>query len=206
MEDLAEKIDNVHFMNKNSFLYINPEDSTDVVRILGATLWSNVPDEHVSFISRALNDYHICTINDNGSKRKLSVADTNKWHKEDVAYLTEEIQKAQENNENVVILTHHAPLTENTSAPHFKGSQGNYAFATDLSSMMKHHVVLWLFGHTHYSSEQIEPNSGTMVASNQMGYRHERGAGYRPELVYDVPSRANDTRVAPTGDGKCALN
>jgi hypothetical protein len=204
MENIAKKFDNVHFMNKTSFLYTNPADETDIVRILGATLWSYIPDEEKSYIKRAMNDYHLVSIrpkkettgnscDDLAPRRKLTPDDTNRFHEEEVAWLEEQITKAETNNENVVILTHHAPLLNGTSAPEFDDSPNAVAFATDLTRLMKKHVKLWLFGHTHFSSQQVIPETNTFVASNQMGYKEDKDVGYKEDLVFTVQSRANDT-------------
>jgi predicted phosphodiesterase len=190
IQEICSKKDNVHFLDKGSFLYVNPSDSTDRIRILGCTLWSFVPDKSIEYISKVLNDYRCIQINEQGIKRTLQVQDTVKWHKQEVKWLQEQIELAEHNHENVVVLTHHAPLVDGTCAPRFNGSEGNYAFSTDLKHVMKRNVMLWAFGHTHFSSMQTVKNTGTVVASNQMGYRGiDKDNGYKEDWVFDVPSK-----------------
>jgi hypothetical protein len=115
---------------------------------LGCTLWSHVPKEAELEVWKSLNDYHQIVISEDEKNRKITVQDTNDIHKEELNFLVEEIQKAKENKEVVVVLTHHAPLTKGTSEPQYeKETRGiNYAFATDLKSMMGSPIFLWAFG------------------------------------------------------------
>eukprot|EP01126_Amoeba_proteus_P023943 TRINITY_DN2405_c0_g4_i3.p1 TRINITY_DN2405_c0_g4~~TRINITY_DN2405_c0_g4_i3.p1 ORF type:complete len:387 (+),score=72.24 TRINITY_DN2405_c0_g4_i3:290-1450(+) len=86
----------------------------------------------------------------------------------------------------VVVLTHHAPTFQNSSAPQFEGSPTNEAFATNLHSLMGGVVKYWAFGHTHWSSCQLI--SDTFVLSNQFGYlfNFSSNTRYKNEVVIKV--------------------
>lgn len=121
------------------------------VRILGTTLWSHVPDDNRGAVTRSLNDYamiRLALAEHSSSSRKISVADTNGWFKEESEWLRSEIDKAKAAKEKVLVVTHHAPLMKGTSDPQFDGSEVNCAFSTDMTSFMGDPVSVWVFGHT----------------------------------------------------------
>ncbi|KAL0478550.1 hypothetical protein AKO1_008143 [Acrasis kona] len=75
MSAICMPLDNVHFLQQSSFLY---EDGTNhPVRILGCTLWSNVPISSKEIVSKCLNDYRTIRIQDGSIIRALTVDDTN---------------------------------------------------------------------------------------------------------------------------------
>jgi predicted phosphohydrolase len=170
----AEMPDKLYYMDKLSIL------TDEGVRILGCTLWSHIPDQDVSAVSRRMNDYHLIT---NG-RRKLTVADTNAWHQEELAWLKEELQKAKANGETVVVMTHHAPI-EKSCHPQYYGSQINVAFATPLDDIITNPpIAAWLYGHTHYCSE-VNTN-GVRVISNAMGYPHEHVENFDMNYMVEI--------------------
>ena len=135
-------------------------------------------------------------IEEEGKTRRATVEDTNKWHKEQAGWLVEEIEKAKEKKEKVVVMTHHAPTFERTSHPQYKGlfhfiyyfyfffsfsllSTGNAiqpGFATNLEHLLASPVTAWFFGHTHYNDPYFFANNNNnkndcvLVSSNQVGY------------------------------------
>lgn len=123
-----------------------------------------------------MNDYRLIKIKESGadSATLLRTKHTVQMFKEESEYIKQEIEKAKINQQKVIVVSHNAPLNRGVSAPQFEivdnGSTRslNYAFATDLSSIMDDHVIAWLFGHTHYSS--LQKFNNTIVASNQLGY------------------------------------
>ena len=185
---LCAKKENLHFLDQGKC-------DISGFRFLGCTLWSNIPTEHASEIQRSLNDY-VCIDTPSTTSlgkpinRRITPADTNRWHQSDRDWLSEEIKIAKEQNLPTVVLTHHAPLVTGTSPPEYEGGCTNAAFATDLSSMMGTPKA-WLFGHTHYSSDQMV--NGTRVLSNQRGYKSDSGTGFKPDLVVTV----SDNELAP---------
>jgi predicted phosphodiesterase len=182
LKKTCSKFPNVTFLQKGSVWL--PECG---VRILGTTLWSHVPPEYSNDVSKALNDYNYIRLLEPGAHkaRKITVSDVNSWHADELAWLQEEIQKAKDAGEKVVVLTHHAPSVNGTSHPRHKGSTINSAFSTDLEYLMGEHVKSWVFGHTHYSSDQ--KIRGTQVVSNQLGYAlFNEAGGFRPDFFIKV--------------------
>ena len=105
-EMLSEpEFENVVFLNKTSMVI--PETK---VRVIGCTLWSYVNEESSLAVQMSLRDYHVITVESEKGERGLTVKDTVGWFSEEVEFIRKEIEKAKENNEKVIIFTHHAPV------------------------------------------------------------------------------------------------
>jgi predicted phosphodiesterase len=170
----------IHFLQSKSYLLPNK------VRILGTTLWSYVPPEKADEIARRLNDYRcIWNVVDTESKtrRRITVEDTNKWHDQQHAWLLEEIKKARENGEHVVIITHHAPSRRDTCSLEDEEAGIEDAFINDHDADCVDPVRLWIYGHTHRSTD-LKINS-TRIISNQLGYSWEN-CGFRPNMKINL--------------------
>eukprot|EP01111_Echinosteliopsis_oligospora_P015481 TRINITY_DN613_c0_g1_i1.p1 TRINITY_DN613_c0_g1~~TRINITY_DN613_c0_g1_i1.p1 ORF type:complete len:266 (-),score=58.61 TRINITY_DN613_c0_g1_i1:70-867(-) len=179
IQNICDEHPNLIFMDKASVL-------VDGIRIIGATLWTYISEEDAGACSRGINDYHLIRVADSdGRIQKLTVPQSVEWFQEDLAYIKAEVEKAKNNNEKVVVFTHHAPSRKGTSDPQFDGSQMNAAFATNLEYLLGSPICLWAFGHTHYSSDQII--NGTRVASNQVGYlMMAEKSNFEPGKVFEV--------------------
>jgi len=181
IRDICSEGDNLIFMDKTSLL-------VDGIRVLGTTLWSHIPPEVAATIASGINDYHKIRVKDpnTGEVNRLTVAQSVAWFNDEVEWLKSEIALAKEEGEKVVVFTHHAPSTRGTSHPRFDGSPNNAAFSTNLEHLMGDPVVLWCFGHTHYSSDQVI--KGTRLVSNQVGYiSMAEKSGFEPGKVVSVP-------------------
>ena len=120
---------------------------------------------------------------------------TNVWHAEDAAYIRREAAAAASAGENVLVLTHHAPVVEGTLAPAERPGVSAHpmmfhAAATDLSGLIAASPAIhtWAFGHTHFSCDLRV--GGTRVVSNQRGYDFggaEERRRYRRDFVLEVP-------------------
>jgi hypothetical protein len=86
---------------------------------------------------------------------KLTVDDTNKFHFDELKWLKLEISEATKKREIIVVFTHHAPIAEGIISPKHEKSNLNSAFCSYLNSILGGNVVLWCFGHTHFSSDQL---------------------------------------------------
>ncbi|CAF2114860.1 unnamed protein product [Rotaria magnacalcarata] len=185
LQELDKLDSRIHFLHNKSYLLPNS------VRILGTTLWTYVPRESASKIGRCLNDYSLISIRiekkDGKStrKRRITVDDTNEWHAQQLAWLREEIEKARNNGEHVVIITHHAPCRHDTCSIEDEESGLMDAFVNDHDTDCVDPVRLWVYGHTDRSTDLTV--SSTRIVSNQCGYVHEN-CGYRPNMkitLYD---------------------
>lgn len=187
LEQLNNLNPRIHFLHNKSYLLPNG------VRILGTTLWSHVPPQTADKVGYYLNDYR-CISTISGKKlgeniietRKITVDDTNAWHAEQHKWLLEEIEKGRKNREHVVIITHHAPSRHKTCSKEDEESGLADAFVNDHDEDCIDPVRLWIYGHTHLSTD-LTINS-TRVVSNQVGYRGEVSTGFKPNLkisLYD---------------------
>jgi len=184
IQEICSKKDNITFLDKTSVL-------VDGVRVLGTTLWSNIPEKWKRDVYLGLNDYRCINVENQETKEndRLSVEQSVAWFQDELGWLKEQILLAREKQgkekEKVVIFTHHAPSMKRTSDPRYEGSPCNCAFATDLELLMGGPVRLWCFGHTHFSSDQFI--NGTRVVSNQVGYIvNGEKTGFTPGKVVSV--------------------
>jgi DNA repair exonuclease SbcCD nuclease subunit len=145
--------------------------------VLGATLWSALEEKEIPIITKMIRDFK--------SIHNMTAPNYEHRHKMDAYWLGEELYEIKEDGRKAIVLTHHAPTYKNTSAPQYRGTALNSAFATDMEHMMGEPVALWCFGHTHHSSDQII--NGTRVVSNQRGYGGER-SGFDAGFVIELPS------------------
>jgi 3',5'-cyclic AMP phosphodiesterase CpdA len=108
IETICRKRENLHFLDPGTLLYENRNDPSNKVRVIGATLWSHVPPQNEKAVANGLNDYVYVKVAENDQHRLLTVQDTNKWHAEQLMYIQNELQKAKNAGEKVLLLTHHA--------------------------------------------------------------------------------------------------
>ena len=171
----------IHFLQNKSYLLPNS------VRILGTTLWSHIPHETASKIGQCYADYDFIStviekeVGDNKMKtqRQITVDDTNEWHAQQHGWLLQEIQKARENREHVVIITHHAPSRHETCSKPDEEDGVEDAYINDHDADCVDPVRLWVYGHTHRSTDLIV--NSTRIVSNQLGYAGQN-CGFRPNM------------------------
>ena len=163
---------NVHYLQKKSL------DIGDL-RIIGATLWSDVLDYQRSEIGTFMADYRRI--------KKWSIEENNHEHFKDVKFIKSEMEKAVQDGKRLLVVTHHAPYTRNTSKPEHRGSPLSSAFVTDLSKLFKPPIVAWAYGHTHHSHSQVV--NGVILVSNQRGYAEPgeiEETGFDPMFCFEV--------------------
>ena len=139
------------------------------VTILGCTLWSKIPNEARDIVRSKIQDFR--------QIQDWTVDDHNAAHDADHVWLLREIQPICEENQKlgkrdqpriILVVTHHAPSLRKTSSPQHENNPGSCAFGTDLLSHTAVGVKVWVFGHTHYTTEFVY--RGTNVVSNQREY------------------------------------
>eukprot|EP01114_Cavostelium_apophysatum_P023652 TRINITY_DN8979_c0_g1_i1.p1 TRINITY_DN8979_c0_g1~~TRINITY_DN8979_c0_g1_i1.p1 ORF type:complete len:303 (+),score=33.22 TRINITY_DN8979_c0_g1_i1:106-1014(+) len=165
----AEAICNLHpnlqLLDRTSILF-------EGRRILGATLWSHIPESKVSEIKGMYKSIERISLMDpkTNKKRKAHIRDASRWHERDLAWLKAEITKAKENHEEVIVFTHYSPILDG-SDPKYASSPINFAFNSDLEYLLGDPIKLWVYGHTHYSQDIVR--KGTRIVSNCLGYPRE---------------------------------
>eukprot|EP00475_Leptophrys_vorax_P015468 TRINITY_DN21804_c0_g1_i1.p1 TRINITY_DN21804_c0_g1~~TRINITY_DN21804_c0_g1_i1.p1 ORF type:complete len:577 (-),score=163.37 TRINITY_DN21804_c0_g1_i1:64-1794(-) len=185
IKQICSKFHNVVFLDRKCAIL-------DGVRLVGVTLWSDVDAEQENHVEAYVSDYKRIRVPNNdslfSSARSLTVKDSRAWHKVDVQFIEWQCKQAEKCGQDVVLVSHHGPLLEGTSAPSNANSPISSAFSSDLSSLMQNTrcIKAWIFGHTHHCADFVTPNNGIRVVSNQHGYFYDRSEGYKPDFVLTV--------------------
>ena len=191
ISQICEEHPALHYVD-NRVVRLGP--GTRAPALLCTPLWSHVPPDAMDVVGRSLNDYQkcyvrndpssaeaadgLCSLDGEHSLRRLSPADTSRWHSLAVAWLQREIARLKSVGvSSIGVLTHHTPSMQGTSHPRFEGSNADpvqhalkHAFSTDLAAVYETvpELVLWAYGHTHYNNDRTVGT--TRLVSNQRGY------------------------------------
>lgn len=145
----------------------------DGVWLYGSTFWSEIDSENSDVIEHTIPDYQ--NIRESGD-RKITTRTTNKINGESRGILVDWL--SQNPDEQLVVLTHHAPSFRSTPYPESPLSE---AFCNDLEPMVERNpnISLWLHGHVH---EPVDYMLGwTRVVCNPFGYW---GSEVNPSRTY----------------------
>ncbi|KAF4975154.1 hypothetical protein FZEAL_8031 [Fusarium zealandicum] len=141
------------------------DDPESSLTILGCTLWSAIPEHAYSVVQSKVKDFR--------NIRDWSVQKHNTLHEEEHSWLREQVTQLSSEKEysirKLLVVTHHAPRVEGTSRPQHAGNPWTCAFATDLLDQDWEDVKVWVFGHTHYSTDLLL-SDGMRLVANQRGY------------------------------------
>ena len=175
MRRVCAERSNLHFMEQESM-------ELNGIVVLGTTLWSDIPPHKMEMAEQSMNDYHLCYNQDAPGEplRKLKAAETVALYQQSLVWLKSELETAKENNQAVVVLTHHTPMITGTSHPDYENSSLTPCFSSDLKYLLLEstpHLVAWACGHTHYNFDFRVGD--VRVVSNQRGYKH------RPKEEYE---------------------
>ena len=159
---VCKPFSNVHFLDCDSF-YV-PETN---VRVLGCTLWTEIPD--------CIKDKVITYMND--TRQILYEKEVpffpptqTQIHEQQKQWLHQEIHKCELTNERCLIITHHLP-SYSLIHEKYKGNPLNACFASDCEDLFRPPVKGWICGHTHTGMKiQIH---GIPCVVNPQGYPHE---------------------------------
>lgn len=98
------------------------------------------------------------------------------WNSNAVRFL-----RSLPDNRESIFITHHLPSRQFIH-PTYKSSKMNCFFASDTSEDLLFKPKHWLFGHTHFKTDEVI--KGTRFACNPMGYPSEPNyQGYTPLLI-----------------------
>ncbi|KAF4471829.1 Metallophosphoesterase domain [Fusarium albosuccineum] len=165
------------------------DDPKSGFTVLGCTLWSAIPTEASGVVQSKVKDYQRIT--------GWSIEKHNALHVEEYNWLREQITAISLENgdgkRQVLVATHHAPRIEGTSRPRHVGNPWTCAFATDIMDQEWEGVRVWVFGHTHYSTD-LRLESGIRLVANQRGYVLAEN-----EAQSEEKRRGEDTHVFNAG-------
>lgn len=164
----------IEYFPENVYFLDNDTVTIDGVKIIGTTLWTNIPEDKMWSIMYRMNDYMNIFIR---KHVRLSPQNTVDWHKEALEFLEKEVEP------NCVVVTHHAPLDILKDEDEKDWVDSAY-YATDVPDMLIALSSVWCYGHTH-KAKNIEYLTSNIV-SNPMGYNDESNTGYDPEFTFVV--------------------
>ena len=159
---LCEGLPNVSFLDCSS-VYLAEFN----IRVLGCTLWSDVPD--------CIREKALLYMND--ARQILSHKDVpftpttmSELHAKEKQWLNQEIHQCELTNEKCIVLTHYLP---SFSLIHdkYQGHSLNYCFASDCEDLFRPPVIGWIAGHTHTGMKKII--HGIPCVLNPFGYPGE---------------------------------
>ncbi|KAH3767937.1 Ser/Thr protein phosphatase [Pelomyxa schiedti] len=177
MKEICDSISGIRLMFRSSFV-------VDGIRVIGTTLWTYIPPHAEAVVSSTMTDYRLITKENN---EKITCHDINSWHTEDVTFIKREILHAQLAHEQLIVLTHHAPVINlcSTQGLHYN-TKLIHGLCTDHRDLLGSPVSAWLYGHTHWFHDQVI--NGTRLVSNPHGYPSKEPSYYNPSYVVEIRS------------------
>ena len=173
-----ENYTNVHFLDDN-ISTIQYNDKT--IAIIGSTLWSYVKE------TESINDFKNIL---EKSNEYISKEMFNNFHQKSLKYIKEQLESLS-NNEKIIILTHFPPLQKNTSSPKYINEKPHVKqyFASNILNEFNNtnKINCWIYGHTHYSNDFIESETGIRILSNQLGYLQEiKNINMKEDGIFEI--------------------
>lgn len=159
---------------------------------LGCTLWSEVAEGSEA---ATINDYRLIAVSPD---KPVTPADTTAWHRRDRAWLQEALAVCAEEEQPVVVVTHHLPSYELIAA-RYADSPLNSAFASECDDLIRPPVRGWIAGHTHVGTTRIM-GGDIQVGVNPRGYLGETGTGYCRELFMELARPTSGGGGSSTAD------
>ena len=185
------------------YVPLNPGvlDLKNNVRIIGCTMWTNIPPEKWKHAQESMNDYNYIHVEmENGQKRKLLAEDVARIHAQQRRWLIHALLDAEKHKKRVVVITHHAPVswlrdTEGKNNPkntrnsknsrYTRDSNLPFYYSTDLEDIVHRFgktISVWAYGHTH---EAKEVHSEVVYLNNGRGYPEQK-TGYKQNAVFSL--------------------
>jgi hypothetical protein len=162
-------------------------DSCPGLRIVGTTLWTDIPSYHKSLIRKSMNDFRNILVT---YTTHFQVEHWNSFYQENVAFLKRQLDQAEKDSTRVLVVTHHLPSFK-CIQEHYKGSDMNCGFATNAEDLIEHGATAaWICGHSHGQKDTVfQKLSGETVhvVYNARGYPKEESVyTYNPSAVLEV--------------------
>jgi hypothetical protein len=159
---ICDGLPNVHFLDCSS-VYL-PEHN---VRVLGCTLWSDIPD--------GLKEKALLMMNDTRQIQYRKDVSFTPWlfseqHDNEKQWLNQEIHQCELTNERCLVLTHYLP-SYSLIAEKYQGHFLNACFASNCEDLFRPPVVGWIAGHTHTGMKRSI--HGIPCVLNPYGYPDE---------------------------------
>jgi hypothetical protein len=179
---ICNRFKNIHFLHHDYPVHYLP---TENVAVIGTTLWTHVPPDHIEIARKGMNDYSVIPLREeDGTLKPLDPETTNIFHAKERAMLEAQIDYWGAKRAQVCVITHHMPSFGFIS-PRYADSPLNVCFASNCEPLMKPHVRAWIYGHTHNSATTIVGNTINVV--NARGYPGESVPGFCRDAWVEFP-------------------
>lgn len=144
-------------------------------RFLGTTLWSELDTRYCYEIRSSISDFWCIKDWNIGKWRDM--------YFDNVVWLRLHSEEARQENKQVIIMSHHAPL-QYVGNSKYADSQLKSAFCSDMHDFIKNRkdvIRYWFYGHDHHSMQSEV--DGVIVLSNQVGYGEHEKSLYNKHLT-----------------------
>ena len=162
--EMSECIDNFEYKIRDNVSYCNNRSVViDQIGLFMTTLWSHIPQEHMSYIEHRLNDFQYNYYNGD----HLTADIYNQLHRQLLDWLSNALQKSSSLYK--IVVTHHCP-TLLMGEPIHIGDPTNSGFISELCEFIQTgNIDYWICEHTHYNCPEIKIGKTTLV-NNMLGY------------------------------------
>jgi predicted phosphodiesterase len=187
LREIVGAYKNIHFLDAASPSYFCEEEN---VAVVGSTLWTHVPDEHLVDAKLEMNDYKYIpyALTESGAIA-LHPDHTNDFHAQERRVLEEQIEHWRRRGADVCMITHHMPSTSLIS-PRYRGHHLNCCFASSCEDLMRPNVKAWIYGHTHNAA--ITAIGKTITACNARGYPNESVSGFGRDVFMEFKTSSGE--------------
>jgi len=139
------------------------------VRVIGSTLWSHVPGDHIEAYNKMFADNGMTGVDGDNirlGERLMTLHDTNEQHRQARSFLERELRGlSAAERENTVVCTHYWPTLRPFTSPDGQPPADRYITGSDLDALIAEcGPRLWLCGHAHTTHHVTIGN--TQVSSN----------------------------------------
>lgn len=145
------QLHNIHFLYRSHY-------DIGKYRFIGSTLWSNIDKNKL-----LTNDIEFIYEN--------SIENMNQLHEEERTYIKEALIQAEEEQKEVIMITHYLPSYQLNHPKYAKYVEHFHCFSSHSDDLIRHPVKAWIFGHTHTIVE--EELYGVSCVANPIGYKGE---------------------------------
>lgn len=174
----------------DNIILLNNQDSVihQGHRIVGRTLWVDVPRENEKFIQGKLNDYRRIW-SDRGQINTVKRA--RQRNHSDFRHIQKVVEKSEE---PVIVVTHHPPSPQSIPEKYNKPDNQilNSGYVNQLEDWIQDHpqIRIWMCGHCH--DPMMYPIGETMVIMNPVGYPDETTPDVLKDRLHKVYELTND--------------
>lgn len=139
------------------------------LRIIGSTLWSHVPGDHIDAYNKMFADNGMVGVDGDNirlGERLMTLHDTNEQHREARSFHERELRGlSAAERENTIVCTHYWPTLRPFTGPDGQPAADRYITGSDLDGLIAEcGPRLWLCGHAHTTHHLTIGN--TQISAN----------------------------------------